>query len=47
MPVSMRSIADLVGRIVCVLFHAPAWQSEWVSGEDRYQLRCPRCGRVH
>jgi hypothetical protein len=47
MPVSMRSISDLVGRIVCVLFHSPAWTSEWVGGEQRYRIRSPRCGRVY
>jgi hypothetical protein len=40
-------ITNIIRRIVCIIFHSPAWQSEWVSGGNRYQIRCLRCGRVH
>ena len=44
---AMSRITSIIGRIVCVLFHSPAWKSEWLTGENRYQIRCPRCGRVY
>jgi hypothetical protein len=33
----------LFGDMRCIIFHSPAWQSEWVGGEQRYPIRCPRC----
>jgi hypothetical protein len=40
-------IANIIGRLVCILFHSPAWQSEWMGGDERHRIRCPRCGRVY
>jgi hypothetical protein len=42
-----QRITNIFRRIVCIVFHSPAWQSEWVSPEQRYRIRCPRCGRVY
>jgi hypothetical protein len=45
MGASRSYITRIIGRIVYILFHSPAWKSEWSSEKHHYQLPCRRCCR--
>jgi hypothetical protein len=45
---AMHRLFEAAGRVTCVKIHSRLfWRPEWISEENRFEVRCPRCGRVY